>query len=324
MEYLCAEVLELAGNTTRDCGKTRLIPKHLNLAVYGDPELAGVNARLQVFEAPVLGRARTFTPLAPSAVKPPTEPRATVHVVDVQAAGIDEDFDADDDDTTEEEWSRKRVDKLLAHFPSLRARARNGDLLENSAEAGYRSSGWSHIHIDGETIRVISLDKQWDHYGCANTAYFPVLTVFPCDYWDNMVGLEHLGGTTVSETGRFRGYWHSDDCPVFFDTPHLFTEQGELAEHLTEGDWRLVQDTAQDGSMWALLYHIPHVTELRHGLRPQQPFRFPVLRMDDAVREIICPHVTPGFAAIMEDTPSIDRAAQERLGAAAVLVKSAK
>ncbi|PSC72221.1 Histone H2A [Micractinium conductrix] len=54
LEYLAAEVLELAGNAARDNKKTRIIPRHIQLAVRNDEELSKLLAGVTIAEGGVL------------------------------------------------------------------------------------------------------------------------------------------------------------------------------------------------------------------------------------------------------------------------------
>ncbi|CAL8238108.1 unnamed protein product [Merluccius merluccius] len=54
LEYLCAEILELAGNASRDNKRTRIAPRHILLAVRNDEELNVLLAAVTISEGGVL------------------------------------------------------------------------------------------------------------------------------------------------------------------------------------------------------------------------------------------------------------------------------
>ena len=54
LEYLAAEVLELAGNAAKDNKKTRIIPRHIQLAVRNDEELNKLMANTTIANGGVL------------------------------------------------------------------------------------------------------------------------------------------------------------------------------------------------------------------------------------------------------------------------------
>ena len=86
LEYLAAEILELAGNAAKDNKKTRIIPRHIQLAVRNDEELSKLLGEVTIAQGGVLPNIHAL--LLPKGSAKPAEAKAEVKPkAAVKAAG---------------------------------------------------------------------------------------------------------------------------------------------------------------------------------------------------------------------------------------------
>ena len=81
LEYLTAEILELAGNAARDNKKTRIIPRNIQLAVRNDEELNKLFGGVTIAQGGVLPNIHSVlvpkvSTKEPKAVTPKTEKKS--------------------------------------------------------------------------------------------------------------------------------------------------------------------------------------------------------------------------------------------------------
>jgi hypothetical protein len=239
------------------------------------------------------------------------------------------------------------MEELMARYPTLLPHVQDGDILEDSRTAGYRSVGWEQISVSSSQqqqqqiggvllFSLVQLDTEnGDDYGMPNVG-FPVLSSFPADYWhmDEMVGITHMEGghplppdeQLPSSAGGFEGYWHDEDSPVLLDPKTLGLPQpprqgnlpsvdnGDDVVEVAPGGWILLrrQLLRLGGSRTTTVAFLYKTEDIISALR-SCPY-VSVENMNESLRLALCPDVERGWA-IQEDKniSSCDKVTQEQI-----------
>lgn len=96
LEYLNAEILELAGNAARDNKKSRIIPRHISLAIENDEELKKLFLHCIIPNGGVLPNIHMAL-IPKSTFSNPNKQPATGFINKAKAENSDEDEDEDND-----------------------------------------------------------------------------------------------------------------------------------------------------------------------------------------------------------------------------------
>lgn len=165
--------------------------------------------------------------------------RATVHLFSQEESNDDnEDGDGEDDEGDEESDGGKPTvcnSMNKKDLAKLRPYLRRGDLLENVAESGYRSSGL--YMYDGKNVTHLGDDL--DDYGCIHKDYV-IYKEFNPHYWD--FSTMNVHNLLVPDRDYTSACWHSGDYPCAYVYAPAIKAAVDLKVHFQGVDYPITED----------------------------------------------------------------------------------
>merc|ERR1712151_1081778 len=107
--------------------------------------------------------------------------------------------------------------------------AEHGDIVENVAQSGYRSSGVYMVSCQDGKFEIVELDTDFDDYGGV-PGLFRVISEFPCNYWHR--DFMHVHAHEPGAHSVF--YWHGEE-PLIALGSSSFCECGQDINTCHEG-----------------------------------------------------------------------------------------
>ena len=134
-------------------------------------------------------------------IKPRSQDRATIHLVDQPVFNTTYD--------------------LEALYPGISKDLKNGDIIEFLQDSGYRSQGIKMVLIGNEDLvtYLVDQDIDCDDYG-SPSANFTILKDFPPRYWN----LPLRVNDKYAPGQKTKFYWHSEKLPLTLNESVIVNE----------------------------------------------------------------------------------------------------
>lgn len=152
------------------------------------------------------------------------------------------------------------VRSLKKCFPHVIGKLRNGDIIENISESGYRSNGVIMYYKTDNYEELVLQNKLFDDYGSPSACF--ELFDFPGGYWDK----RHSTNMNI----HFLNLNYDIDAKPFFDTSRFYWHADYGFAIILEKSFNNSQEIFRDGKVYFHLIKRKDRNYLvRHNVREQ-------------------------------------------------------